>query len=83
MTNTRGVYFVANDRVIDLAIAFLNSFRKFNPTISLCLIPFRDDVSEISKLKEKYNFTIYSDLEFLNFCDSISEKFHSKTIFIF
>ncbi len=82
MTNskTKGVYFIANDKVIELTIAFLNSFRKFNPKISLCLIPFRDDVSEISRLKEKYNFSIYSDIEILNLCDSMSEKFHSNTI---
>ncbi|MCF8297444.1 MAG: hypothetical protein K9J13_07890 [Saprospiraceae bacterium] len=77
---TRGVYFVANDLVIDLTIAFLNSFRKFNPTISLCLIPFKDDIEEISKLKEKFNFSIYSDAEFLDYCDNISLKFHHKII---
>ena len=77
---SKGVYFVANDLVIDLTIAFLNSFRRFNPTVSLCLIPFKDDITEISKLKTRYNFSIYSDAEFLDYCDDISLKFHSKVI---
>ncbi len=82
MTNskTKGVYFIANDKVIELTIAFLNSFRKFNPKISLCLIPFNNDISEISKLQNRYNFTIYSDQKFLDFCDIISRRFHSETI---
>jgi hypothetical protein len=37
-----GVYFSANDVVYDWAIAFLNSYRTFNPDLRLILIPFND-----------------------------------------
>jgi hypothetical protein len=75
---TKGVYFVANDRVIEMTIAFLNSFRKYNPEIPLCLIPFRNDLDQLRKLQSKYKFIIYNDHDFLTFCDEISIQFHGK-----
>jgi hypothetical protein len=75
-----GVYFLANDRIIGLTIAFLNSFRTFNPDIPLCLIPFREDVEKLSQLKEKYNFSIFSDTAFLEHCDKLSTLFHDKIL---
>ncbi len=74
----RGVYFVANDRIIDLTIAFLNSFRASNPDIPLCLIPFRNDTQKLAKLSELYHFAIFDDQEFLSFCDQISLLFHPE-----
>ena len=38
-----GVYFSANDVVYDWAIAFLNSYRTFNPDLRLILIPFNEE----------------------------------------
>jgi hypothetical protein len=73
----RGVYFLAHDGVIDLVIAFLNSFRRFNPTLSLCLIPFNEEVSEISRLREEYDFLVYNGPEYLIHCDEISRSFFS------
>jgi hypothetical protein len=59
-----GVYFSANDKVYDWTIAFLNSFRTFNPDLRLILIPFNDECDRILKLQEKYNFEIYTDSSF-------------------
>jgi hypothetical protein len=44
----RGVYFLANDGILDMAIAFLNSFPTYNPSIALCLIPNADDVAQLN-----------------------------------
>lgn len=71
-----GVYFLANDRLIELTLAFLNSFRKYNPDIPLCLIPFRNDISLIESLKDTYHFSIYEDHHMLSYCDTLSLKFH-------
>ena len=46
----RGVYFLANDGILDMAIAFLNSFRTYNPSTALCLIPYADDVEQLTSL---------------------------------
>ena len=77
---TKGVYFVANDRVIEMTIAFLNSFRKYNPDIPLCLIPFRNDLDQLKKLQQVYNFTVYQNDEMLTFCDDVSKQFHGKIV---
>jgi hypothetical protein len=80
MTLKRGVYFLANDVVLDQAIAFLNSFRTYNPSISLCLIPFADDIEQLRRLAPRYDFSIWSDLTILQQCDDISRVFHGRTI---
>jgi hypothetical protein len=59
-----GVYFSANDAVYDWAIAFLNSFRKFNPTLRLLLIPFNDQCDRLLKLQPSYCFEIYEEPTF-------------------
>ena len=59
-----GVYFSANDVVYDWAIAFLNSYRTFNPELRLILIPFNDECDRILKLQDTYNFEIYTDPSF-------------------
>lgn len=72
----RGVYFMANDRHLELTIAFLNSFRLYNPEIPLCLIPFDQDYTHLTNLSGEYNFIIFSDLSLLESCDRISLQFH-------
>lgn len=80
MENTRGVYFLANDKVYDLAIAFLNSFRLHNKDIALCLIPYDQKFEAIAALKDEYNFTIFDQDNILDYCDDISVKFHEKQL---
>jgi hypothetical protein len=76
----RGVYFLANNRVLEQAIAFLRSFRTHNPTIPLCLIPYDDDFDQIAALRTTYSFSIFDDVALLANCDAISEKFHGRVL---
>jgi len=69
----RGIYFLANNRIFDLAIAFLNSLRVHNPTIPLCLIPFDDDIRLLTEVSARYNFTIYDDDDIISRCDKIGQ----------
>ena len=50
--------------VYDWAIAFLNSYRTFNPDLRLILIPFNDQCDRLLKLQDTYNFEIYTDPSF-------------------
>jgi hypothetical protein len=75
-----GVYFLANDRVFDQVVAFLNSFREQNPTIDLCLIPFADDTSRVEALAPRYGFSVWTDAEVLSRCDAVSERFHGEVV---
>jgi hypothetical protein len=76
----RGVYFLANDHVYDLAVAFLNSFRRHNPAMPLCLIPFRSDIARLKSLAPIFHFNIYDDDDYLAECDAISEQFHGRVV---
>lgn len=76
MADNRGLYFLANDRVLDRAVAFLNSVRRFNPDIPVCLIPFADDCTEVMRLRDRFDFTVFHDDAVLTACDGISRRFH-------
>jgi hypothetical protein len=76
----RGAYFLANDAILDLAIAFLNSFRRHNPKLPLCLIPYGGPVSRLRKLSRKYRFSVYSDARVLRQCDRISSRLHGRRV---
>lgn len=69
-----GVYFSANDVVYDWAVAFLNSFRSFNPELRLILIPFNDDCDRLLQLQYTYNFEVYIDPSFERL-EAIGEAF--------
>ncbi len=77
---SRGVYFLANDAVLDLSIAFLNSFRRSNPTLPLCLVPFNASFEKIAELQSRYNFAISTEEAAFCRCDAISEEFHERTV---
>lgn len=80
MRKTRGVYFLSNNTVHDLTVAFLNSFRAYNPSIPLCFIPYNDECSKISSLKDEYQFRLFEDIELLRQCDDIGKRFHGEFV---
>jgi hypothetical protein len=73
----RGVYFLANDAILERVMAFLNSFRAYNPTTPLCHIPFADDHSRVAGLSERYGFATWQDEDVLRRCDVLSRAFHN------
>jgi hypothetical protein len=75
-----GAYFLADDGILDMAIAFLNSFRTYNASIPLCLIPYADDIGQLASLRRQYNFSIWRDLAALQWCDGISRMFHGCAV---
>lgn len=72
----RGAYFLANDAILEQATGFLNSFRAYNPTIPLCLVPFADDHARVGGLANRYDFRMWRDEDALRRCDAISRQFH-------
>jgi hypothetical protein len=70
--------FLANDSMKDLVLAFLKSFRRFNPEIALCLIPYNADIFWLKGIRADYNFTIYEKQDILEWCDEISIQFHGR-----
>ena len=70
----KGVYFSANDAVYDWAIAFLNSYRRFNPDLPIYLIPFDEDCDRLLDVQSEYDFEIYTDPSFERL-ETIGEAF--------
>lgn len=75
-----GAYFLANDRVYEQVVAFLNSFRAHNPDLPLYLIPYDDRIGRLSELREEYRFSVFSDPAVLSACDAISVRFHGTPV---
>jgi len=63
----KGIYITANDKVMDYAIACLNSIRLYDPEIPIVLIPYDENYQLIAqKLQTDYGVEIYPDLEFID-----------------
>ncbi len=63
---SRGIYITANDKVTEQAIALLNSIRYYDKETPITLIPYDDNYHNIAQLlADKYNVSVYSDLEFI------------------
>jgi hypothetical protein len=70
-----GVYFLCNDGLIEMAIAFLNAFRLYNPNLPLCLIPYRDDdITQLRDLAGVYDYSIFPYKDVLAACDRIGHR---------
>ncbi|MGP1373637.1 MAG: Npun_R2821/Npun_R2822 family protein [Almyronema sp.] len=62
----KGIYIVANDKVLDNAIALLNSLRLYDPDIPVVLIPFNSDYQQVAAvLTAQHQVSIFPDLPFL------------------
>jgi len=62
----RGIYIVANDRVLDNAIALLNSIRLYDSEVPVFLIPFNEDYQNtLNTLQKLHNVQLFPNLEFL------------------
>lgn len=62
----RGIYITANDKVLEQAIALMNSIRRYDKDTPVVLIPYNDDYLQAAEyLGERYGVTVYEDLEFI------------------
>lgn len=63
---SRGIYITANDKVMEQAIALLNSIRLYDSDTPIVMIPYDDKYSAIaSLLTSSYGVQVYEDLEFI------------------
>jgi hypothetical protein len=73
----KGIYIVANDKVIDNAIALLNSIRLYDKEVTVYLIPFNENYQKVATTLDKlHNVKIFPDLELIEkFTQRIGEIF--------
>ncbi|MBW4556162.1 MAG: alpha-1,3-mannosyltransferase family protein [Trichormus sp. ATA11-4-KO1] len=71
---SRGIYIIANDKVMDHAIALLNSIRLHDADTPIIMIPYDDNYHKIADtLNKYYGVQVYEDLEFI---DRLSQNLH-------
>ena len=71
---SRGIYITANDRVLDQAIALIESIRVYDETTPIVLIPYDENYQTIAEiLNQRYGVTVYPDLELV---DRLSHRLH-------
>lgn len=73
----RGIYIVANNKVIENAIALLNSIRCYNQEVPIFLIPFNDDYDQILEILSKlHGVKLFPNLKFIQeFTQKIADIF--------
>lgn len=74
---SRGIYIVANDKVMESAIALLNSIRLYNSQVPIFLIPFDENYQLVTDaLSSRHGVQLFPNLEFVEqFTKQIGEIF--------
>lgn len=73
--NRKGVYVLANDKVIEQTTALLNSIRAHDPGVEIALIPYDDNYLEMEELSSRnYGVQIFPNLDLLEKIDQLSAK---------
>jgi hypothetical protein len=60
----RGVFILANDVVLEYAIALFRSLRNFSPDIPARLIPYDDRLSQLTPWMERYGIELHEDADY-------------------
>jgi len=73
----KGIYIVANDKVLENSIALVNSIRLYDPEIPIFLIPFDEQYQNVAQvLQKKHQVQLFPDLKFVQeFTDKIAQIF--------
>ncbi len=74
MNKKRGIYITANDKVIEQAIALMNSIRAYDTETPVALIPYDENYHLVANtLAESHGVKVYEDLEFI---ERLSQKLY-------
>ena len=68
-----GAYCLANDTALEWFQVFVRSFRKFNPTLPLTVIPYDASMSQLKALATRFNFSVMDEAAAARF-DSVADR---------
>lgn len=74
-----GVYCLANDEALEWFQAFVRSFRKFNPTLPLTVIPYNKSIAKLQSLQVPFNFSLMDEVTASRF-DAIAHRVAGRNI---
>jgi hypothetical protein len=69
----RGIYIVANNRVLDQSIALLNSIRLHDPETPIVLIPYDENYHQVAAALAQHQVQLFPDLDLL---EALSHRLH-------
>lgn len=79
---SRGIYILANDRVIENSIALLNSIRLHDPDTPIVMIPYNDQYQQIAELTgSRYGVQVYDNLEFIEYQTNLLNQICGQDFF--
>ncbi|TAE58436.1 MAG: methionine synthase [Nostocales cyanobacterium] len=63
----RGIYILANDKVIDQTLALINSIRFYDQDTPIVMIPYNNDYHKLEELFTHFsNITVFENLDLIN-----------------
>ncbi len=74
-----GAYCLANDEALEWFQAFIRSFRKFNPTLPLTVIPYNASIKKIKELQPQFSFSVMDEAKAASF-DHIAHRVAGQNI---
>lgn len=78
----QGIYIMVNDKVIDYAIALLNSIRNYDVETPIVAIPYDDNYRKAAKiLKDLHGVRIYEDLQTIEYLIKEIHRIFGKRFF--
>lgn len=74
-----GAYCLANDEALEWFQAFVRSFRKFNPTLPLTVIPYDSSIQKLSALQAEFSFSVMDEAKAAHF-DHVAHRVAGQNI---
>lgn len=74
-----GAYCLANDEALEWFQAFIRSFRKFNPTLPLTVIPYNSSIQKLSALQDEFSFSVMDEAKAAHF-DHVAHRVAGQNI---
>ncbi|NET02982.1 MAG: methionine synthase [Sphaerospermopsis sp. SIO1G2] len=77
----RGIYILANDKVIDQTLALINSIRFYDQETPIVMIPYNDDYHKLEDLFTHFsNITVFENLDLINYFSEQITKICGKDL---
>ncbi|MBD2091702.1 methionine synthase [Microcoleus sp. FACHB-1515] len=77
----QGIYITANDRVLDQSTALVNSIRHYDPVVPIILIPYDNVYKETATYLQKYDVSIYANLDLVEELSIAVQRIFGKRFF--
>ncbi len=75
----KGIYFLANDRVVDWLYAAVQSVRAHGCALPICIIPYNEQTGQVRALAARFDLQVLDDSSFVEL-DQIAERIENRPV---